>query len=162
MKFIQSKQLVRLVALVGILGYSTTSLAAAGAFETSIAIDGPAVVDVSNQSGTVVVRGDDVEKITIRAYIAIDKRLSNTDPSKAARIISAIKRSPPVVSDGNHVVISALVKNTHQRYASISYEIVVPQNAAVNVRSVSGDVRVVGVTGQVKASSETGKVSKPG
>ena len=77
-------------------------------------------------------------------------------------MIKAIKRLSLVVIDGNNVVISTLAKKTHQRYASVSYKIVVPQDAAVNVRSVSGDVRVVGVTGQVNASSETGKVSKAG
>ena len=162
MKFVQAKQLVKLVAIIGVLGCSSASFAASGAFETSVAIDGPAIIDVSNLSGAVVVTGGDVEEITIRAHITINERLSNTDPIKAARMIKAIKRSPLVVSDGNNVVISTLVKKTHQRYASVSYEIVVPQDAAVNVRSVSGDVRVVGVTGQVNASSETGKVSKAG
>jgi hypothetical protein len=162
MKLIQSRLLGKIFVLVGMLGYSSISLAATGAFETNVAVDGPAIVDVSNLSGAVVVRGGDVDEITIRARITVDKRTSKTDPLKAGRMIEAIQRSPPVVTDGNRVIITALKKRTQQRHVSISYEIVVPRDAAVNVRSVSGDVQVSGVEGHVNAESESGKVIQAG
>lgn len=162
MKLIQSRLLGKIFVLIGMLGYSSISLAATGAFETNVAVDGPAIVDVSNLSGAVVVRGGDVDEITIRARITVDKRMSRSDPSKAARLIDAIKRSPPVETDGNRVVITALEKHTQKRYVSISYVIVVPRDAAVNVRSVSGDVQVSGVEGHVNAKSESGKVIQAG
>jgi len=162
MKLIQRRLLSSIFVLVGVLGYSSISLAASGAFETNVAVDGPAIVDVSNQSGKVVVRGGDVDEITIRAHITVDKRTSRTDPIKAGRMIDSIKRSPPVQTDGNRVVISALEKRSQQRHVSISYEIIVPRDAAVSVRSVSGDVLVSGVEGHVDAESESGEVTQAG
>ncbi len=152
-------RLTNVVAILALFGYSAASLAASGSFETSIAIDGDAIVDVSNQSGTVVVRGGDVDEVTIHARITIDKRYAKTDPQKAGKVIGQIKRSPPVESDGNRITVGELKKHTHQRYASISYEIVVPRETAVIVHSVSGDVLVSGITGEVKATSDTGKVT---
>ena len=152
-------RLTKIVAILALFGYSAASLAASGSFETSIAIDGDAIVDVSNQSGTVVVRGGDVDEVTIYARITIDERYARTDPQKAGNVIGQIKRSPPVESDGNRVTIGELKKHTHQRYASISYEILVPRDTAVIVHSVSGDVLVSGITGEVEATSDTGKVT---
>ena len=146
-------------ALFALFGYSATSLAASGAFETTVAIDGDAIIDISNDRGTVLVTGGDVDEVTVRARITIDKRYARTDPQKAGRLISMIKRSPPVEAVGNHVTIGKLEKHTLRRYATINYEIVVPRDAAVNVHTVSGDVRVSGISGEVKATSDTGKVT---
>jgi len=159
MELEKRKRLVKLVAVLALFGHSAASLAASGSFEKSVAIDGAAIIDVSNQSGAVVVRGGDVDQVTIRARILVDERYSKTDPLKAGKIISSIKRSPPVEIDGNRVVVETLTKHTHKRYASISYEILVPRDAEVNVHSVSGNVRVSGITGEVNATSDTGKVT---
>lgn len=152
-------RLIQVAAILALFGYSAATLAASGSFETSIAVDGDAIVDVSNQRGAVVVRGDDVDEVTIRARITIDKRYARTDPQKAGRLIGAIKRSPPVESDGNKIIVGKLKRYSHQRYASISYVILVPREASVTVHSVSGDVRVSGISGEVKATSDTGTVT---
>lgn len=159
MSFKSRKRLIVVTAILTLFGYSAASLAASGSFETSIAVDSDAIVDVSNLRGTVVVRGDDVDEVTIRARITVDKRYTRTDPQKAGKLIGEIKRSPPVESNGNRVIVGELKKHTHRRYASISYEILVPREAAVTVRSVSGDVRVSGISGEVKATSDTGTVT---
>ena len=153
------KRLTMVAATLALFGYSAAAMAASGSFEKSIAVEGDAIVDVSNQSGTVVVRGGDVDEVTIRARITVDKRYTRTDPQKAGKLIGEIKRSPPIESDGNRVIVGELKKHTHRRYASISYEILVPREATVTVRSVSGDVRVSGISGEVDATSDTGKVT---
>ena len=155
-------RLLKVAAAILLVGSSAVSVAASGSFEKSIAIDGGAIIDVSHQKGSVVVRGDDVDEVTIRARIAVDKRFTRTDPQKAGKLIGEIKRSPPIEVDGNRVIVSELTKHTHTRYATISYEILVPRDSTVNVRSVSGDVLVSGVTGEVKATSETGEVTVAG
>ncbi len=152
-------RLIKVAAILALFGYSAASMAASGSFETSIAVDGDAIVDVSNQRGTIVVQGADVDKVTIRGRISIDKRYAKSDPQKAASLISAIKRSPPVEADGDRVTIGQLKKHAQKRRASISYEIVVPREATVTVRSVSGDVRVSGISGEVNATSDTGNVT---
>jgi len=160
---IESRKRLTVVALLlAVFGYSAAASAAAGAFEESYAVDGDAVVDVSNLKGSVVVRGDDVDEVTIRARITVDKRYAKSDPLKAGRLINEIKRSPPIEADGNQVVVGELEKHSHRRYASISYEILVPREATVSVHSVSGDVRVSGIDGKVNATSDTGEVTVAG
>ena len=156
------KRLTMATAALLLFGYSAASSAASASFETSIAVGSDAIVEVSNQKGTVVVRGDDVDEVTIRARITVDKRYARTDPQKAGRLLGEIKRSPPVESDGNRVIVGELKKHTHKRYASISYEILVPREATVTVHSVSGDVRVSGINGKVNATSDTGTVTVAG
>ena len=146
-------------AVLAMFGYSAAALAASGAFEKSVAVGGDAFVDVSNLKGSIVVRGDDVDEVTILARITVDKRYAKSDPLKAGRLINEIKRSPPIEADGNRVVVGELEKHSHRRYASISYEILVPREATVSVHSVSGDVRVSGINGEVNATSDTGTVT---
>ena len=153
------KWLTMAISVLAMFGYSAAALGASGAFEKSFAVDGDAVVDVSNLKGTVVVRGGDVDKVTIRARIDVDKRYARTDPLKAGKLIGEIKRSPPIEAAGNRVTVGELEKHLHRRYASISYDIMVPREATVSVHSVSGDVRVSGINGEVNATSETGDVS---
>lgn len=153
------RRLVTGFVLLALLAYSAVSIAASGSFEVNVAVDDKAVVEVSNQRGTVIVRGADTDKIMIRAHIAVDERLARTNPQKAAKLIRAIRRSPPVDSNGNQIVIGELTRKTHQRYVSISYDIRVPSTAAVKVHSISGDIRVSGVSGTVDATSDTGEVT---
>ncbi len=153
------KRLTFVAAILVMFGYSAAASAASGAFEKSVAVDGDAIVDVSNLRGTVNVRGADVDEVTIRAKITVDKRYARTDPLKAGKVIGEIKRSPPIEADGNRVVVGELKKHSHRRYATISYEILVPRESSVTVHSVSGDVRVSGISGEVNATSDTGDVT---
>lgn len=159
MAYHSQRRLVSGLLLFALLGYSAVSIAATGTFKKSIAVNANAIVEVSNLQGNVIVRGADVDKVTIRARIEVDKRLAKTSPQKAAKLIGAIRRSPPVETIENRIVIGELKKHTHQRYATISYDIQVPSKATVKVHSVSGDVRVSGVSGTVDATSDKGEVS---
>ena len=153
---------MKTVAVVAMLVSPAAALAAyvaLGSFEETVDVDGVAVVHVSNESGAVEIIGGDVDQVTIRATIRIDKKLSNSNPMRAEQIISGVKRSPPVSIEGGRIEISKIKRGTYQRHASISYEIVVPHDTEVNVQSVSGNVKVSGVTGSVSATSETGKVT---
>ena len=159
MGLILRKRLTVAAALLAQFGYSATTLAASGSFETSVAVDDEAIVDVSNLRGSVVVRGHDVDEVTIRARITIDKPYAKSDLLKAGNLLNEIKRLPPVAAEGNRVIVRELENLSHRRHASISYEILVPRDATVSVHSVSGDVRVSGINGEVDATSDTGTVT---
>jgi hypothetical protein len=156
------RKIVKTFAVVAVLVSPAAALAAyvaSGSFEETVDVDGVAVVHVSNESGAVEIIGGDVDQVTIRATIRIDKKLSNSNPMRAAEIIHRVKRSPPVSIEGGRIEISKIKRRSYRRHASISYEVVVPHDSEVNVHSVSGNVKVSGVTGSVSATSETGKVT---
>ncbi len=152
-------RIIKLVAVIATLTYSAASFAASAVFEKDYAIDNTASIEVSNGSGSVDVRGADVDQVTIRAHISIDKRYTRRDASKAKRLALQVRAKPPISVDGDRIVIDQPQNNAQRRYATISYEIVVPFDAQVKVQSESGNVRVSGVSGEVDATSESGVVT---
>jgi hypothetical protein len=152
-------RIAKFIAVISILGLPTAALAASGSFEMDIPVANVASIEVTNGSGTVYVRGADVDQVTIRARINVDKRYAKRDPYKAMSMVEALKRTPPIRTDGDRIIIEQPRKNTQRRHVSIDYEILVPRDAQVKVHSDSGDVRVSGVSGPVDATSETGVVT---
>jgi hypothetical protein len=159
MTFDKSKRLAGAIAILLFLASAPGALAQTTSLEMDIAIDDSAVLDVSVDNGTVDVVGDDVDHVSIRARIKVDDRLTSVDPIKAGSIAGAIKRSPPIHADGDHIKITSLKKRTHQRYVTMAYEIVVPRDSSVTVHSSTGNVTVSGVSGPVEATSDSGEVT---
>ena len=150
---------LKFAAIVAVLGSPAAALAASGKFEKDVAVDGSAFVYVSNESGSVTVRGADVDKVTIRAHVRISDRMAAADPIRAQKIINGIKRVPPIKVEGNRIEITKIERRAYQKHASISYDIEVPRDSDIEVHSVSGNVVVSGVTGDVDAKSDSGKVT---
>ena len=158
MTFENPKRLIGVFAIATMLGSASVALADSASLQMKMEIEETAVLDVSIDSGEVEVVGGDIDHVSIRALITVDERLSSSDPLKAGSVVSAIKRSPPIQIDGDRIMITSLKKRTHQRYVSMTYEILVPRNAKVSVHSDDGNVTVSGVTGPVQATSDSGKV----
>ena len=152
------RKIAKTFAVVAMLVSPAAAFAASGSFEETVDVDGVAVVHVSNESGAVEIIGGDVDQVTIRATIRIDKKLSRSNPMRAEQIIRGVKRSPPVSIEGNRIEINKIKRHAYQSKTSISYKIIVPYDSEIIVQSVSGNVKVSGVTGSVSATSETGKV----
>ncbi len=159
MNLCNQSRIAKFIAVISVLGLPTAALATSGSFEMDVPIANVASIEVTNGSGTVYVHGADVDKVTIRARISVDKRYAKRDPYKAISMVESLKRSPPIRTDGDRIIIEQPRKNTQRRHVSISYDILVPRDAQVKVQSDSGDVRVSGVSGPVDATSETGVVT---
>ncbi len=159
MKSKLGRNFLKVAAIAALMAQPVAAHAASGKFEKTIGVDGNAVVQVNNESGSVTVKGGDVDKVTIRAHVTISERMSRSDPVRAQKILNGIKRVPPITVQGNRIEISKIERRAYQKHASISYDIVVPRDSDVEVHSVSGNVVVSGVTGKVNATSDSGKVT---
>jgi hypothetical protein len=155
----KQSRIIKLLTLVAALGYSAASVAASAVFEKEYSIENTASIEISNGSGSVNVRGADVDQVTIRALISIDERYTRRDAYKANKMVLDLRAKPPIRVDGDHIVIEQPKNNAQRRHATISYEILVPRDAHVKVQSESGDVRVSGISGPVDATSDTGVVT---
>ncbi len=151
-------RIIKLLTLVAALGYSAASVAASAVFEKEYSIENTASIEI-NGSGSVNVRGADVDQVTIRARISIDERYARRDAYKANRMVLDLRAKPPIRVDGDRIVIEQPKNHAQRRHATISYEILVPRDAQVKVQSESGDVRVSGISGPVDATSDTGVVT---
>jgi hypothetical protein len=152
-------RIIKLFTLVAALGYSATSLAASAVFEQEYSIEDIASIEISNGSGSVDVRGADVDQVTIRARISIDERYVRRDTFKANKMMLDLRAKPPISVDGDRIIIEQPQNHAQRRYATISYEILVPRDAQVKIQSESGDVRVSGISGPVDAVSDSGVVT---
>jgi hypothetical protein len=117
------------------------------------------VLDLSNISGNVRVTGDGGSEIRVEAT----KRVRHRDADEARRLLQDLRVD--ITNVGGRVE----VRTTYPRRtggdrdrrisASVDYEVSVPAGAAVAVKTISGDVSVTRVNGEVRAEAVSGDVS---
>jgi DUF4097 and DUF4098 domain-containing protein YvlB len=113
-----------------------------------------AVLDVSHVSGDVRVNTGKTNEIRIEAVKRVRHR--NTDEGK--RLLGLLRVD--VTQTGSRLEIRTIYPRTSGRSlsASVDYTITVPATAAISVKTVSGDVAVNGVRGEVRAETVSGDV----
>lgn len=117
-----------------------------------------AALDLSHLSGDVRVTGGSGAEIRIEAT----KRVRHRDPNEAKRLLEALR------VDVNNFNGRVEVRTIYPRQptvrgnslsASVDYVIAVPAGAMVAVKSISGDLTVTNVRGEVRAETVSGDVT---
>jgi DUF4097 and DUF4098 domain-containing protein YvlB len=112
-------------------------------------------LDLNNFSGDVTVTGDAGEEIIIEAI----KRVRAKTAEEAKAGLDAIQVN--IAERGGRVEVRTDYARRDIRGA-VDYTITVPSGAAVLVRTMSGDVNVTGVKGELRADSISGDVTVTG
>ena len=118
-------------------------------------IDADGAVDLTQIAGDVRVvtgRGNEVRVEAI-------KRVRHRDAEEAKRLLNALRIE--VNTSGNRVEVRTVyprTSNTRNWNGSVDYTLTVPEGAAVSVKTVSGDVSVTNVRGEVRAETVSGDV----
>ena len=118
-------------------------------------IDGDGAVDLTQIAGDVRVVTGRGNEIRVEAI----KRVRHRDAEEAKRLLSALRIE--VTQVGNRVEIRTIyprTTGTRNWNGSVDYTLTVPQSAAVASKTVSGDVSVSGVRGEVRAETVSGDV----
>ena len=133
-------------------------------FTQSYKVGDGAALDLSQLSGDIRVTGVSGSEIKIEAT----KRVRHRDPEEAKRLLAALRievnnfngrvevrtiyprRGSPGSNFGNNIS------------ASVDYVISVPADAAVALKSISGDISVTAVKGEVRAETVSGDVNVSG
>ena len=108
-------------------------------FERQVAAEPRGVVDISNVSGSVEVRGWDRAQVSVRAELE-----------------SGIERVD-VSSERGHTIIKVVGSHIHGGEAQLHVQ--VPKDSEVNVSAVSADVTSQGVLGMQRLSAVSGDVT---
>jgi DUF4097 and DUF4098 domain-containing protein YvlB len=116
-----------------------------------------AALDLSHLSGDIRVTGGSGNEIKIDAT----KRARHRDPEQAKRLLEALR------VDVNNFNGRVEVRTIYPRRgsfgnnisASVDYVISVPTGATVSVKSISGDISVSNVKGEVRAETVSGSVN---
>ena len=116
-----------------------------------------AALDLSHLAGDVRVTGGSGSEIRVEAT----KRVRHRDPEQAKRLLAALR------VDINNFNGRVEVRTIYPRRgefgnnvsASVDYVITVPVGASVAVKSISGDISVTSVKGEVRAETVSGDVN---
>ena len=123
----------------------------------AIKVGDGAALDLSHLAGDVRVTGGSGSEIRIDAT----KRVRHRDPEQARRLLAALR------VDINNFNGRVEVRTIYPRRgefgnnvsASVDYVIQVPAGAAVALKSISGDISVTNVKGEVRAETVSGDVN---
>jgi DUF4097 and DUF4098 domain-containing protein YvlB len=118
-------------------------------------VDGDGAVDLSQIAGDVRVIVGRGNEIRIEAI----KRVRHRDQAEAKRLLDALRVE--VTQVGNRLEVRTVYPRTmgnRNLNGSVDYTLTVPQNASVATKTVSGDVSVTGVRGEVRAETVSGDV----
>ena len=93
-------------------------------------------------------------------HVEAIKRVRHRDADEGRRLLNALRIELTQV--GNRVEVRTIYPSTRGRSmsASVDYTITVPQNASINVKTISGDVGVTGVRGEVRVDATSGDVER--
>jgi DUF4097 and DUF4098 domain-containing protein YvlB len=111
-----------------------------------------AALELSNISGDIVVTGGPGEEIAIEAT----KRVRGRDDAEAKQQLSSV--SIEAVERGGRVEVRTVYPRMSNNRVSVDYRVTVPAGTSVDVKSVSGDMKVTGVKGDLRAESVSGEV----
>jgi hypothetical protein len=114
---------------------------------------------VENVAGETTIRGG-ADEVVVRVY----KHAHADSPERARRLLDNV--DVEIEQDGDEIRVSqraflvdrGFIGVFRERRAVIDYEIAVPSEAEVSVRSASGEIRVTGVQGPLELQSVSGDV----
>ncbi len=118
-------------------------------------IDGDGAIDLTQIAGDVRVVTGRGNEVRIEAI----KRVRHRDPEEAKRLLAAMRID--VTQVGNRLEVRTVYPRNNNRRSwngSVDYTLTIPQGAAASMKTVSGDVSVTGVRGEVRAETVSGDV----
>ena len=123
-------------------------------FSQTYKVTGDGMLDLQNIAGNVRVTSARGNEIRIDAT----KRARSRDENQTRRLLADLRIEVSHV--GNRVEVRTMFPRTSGRNtsASVDYVITVPAGAVVNVKTISGDVSVAEVKGEVRAETVSGTV----
>jgi DUF4097 and DUF4098 domain-containing protein YvlB len=123
-------------------------------FNETFKVAGDGALDLSQVSGDVRVTTGRNGEIRVEAV----KRVRHRDSDEARRLLGLLRIE--VTPVGNRIEVRTIYPRTTSRNlsAEVDYNITVPVGAAVSVKTVSGDLSVNGVRGEVRAEGVSGDV----
>jgi Toastrack DUF4097 len=120
-------------------------------FSQSYRVGRDAALDLQNVSGDVRVTGGSGNEIRIEAI----KRVRGRDDSNARRLLEELRSE--ITQVGNRIEVRTIYPRTSGRASgSVDYTVSVPASAAVSVKTISGDISVGSVNGEVRAETISG------
>jgi DUF4097 and DUF4098 domain-containing protein YvlB len=126
---------------------------AEGTFDRTLTVSGVVHLDLTTGSGDIVIKAGSANQVVVHGTIHSNNWFSSADSA-----VHQVESNPPIQQSGNDIRIGYNLPEDVKRHISISYEVTVPGDAAVQAHSGSGNVSVEGVRGAVQAETGSGDI----
>ncbi|HSE49503.1 MAG TPA: DUF4097 family beta strand repeat-containing protein [Terriglobales bacterium] len=152
------KRKIAVLATLALLALPLSARAdqAEGSFQRTLKVaSGDVEVSVKTGSGNIDVRTGSGDTVEIRARIRARSGWGLSAEEKVKRL----EANPPIEQTGNSIRIGRIEDRELRNNVSIDYDLVVPARTRVGSATGSGDLKVRGLQGALKASTGSGNLS---
>lgn len=129
--------------------------AVTGHFDRTLKVSGAVQLEVETGSGDISVRKGDDGSVRVYGTIRAGEWFSGGDPAEKVR---RLEKEPPIDQAGNIIHIGRISEWSLRQNVSISYEVVVPANTRVELKTGSGRVELESVAGPARLQTGSGDV----
>lgn len=131
------------------------SAQARGGFERTLTVNGPVDLYVRTGSGSIQVRTGSADRVQIIGRVTASAWRDSIEPAERVKRVEA---APPITQTGNVIRLGDTRDDPMYRNVSISYELIVPANTALNALTGSGNQTVGSLDGEVRAQTGSGNI----
>ncbi len=124
-----------------------------GHFDRTLTVSGVVNLDLTTGSGDITIKAGGSNQVVVHGTIHSNNWFSN-----AENAVHQVESNPPIQQNGNSIRIGYDLPEEVKRHISISYEVTVPADAAVQAHSGSGGIGLEGVRGEVQAQTGSGDI----
>ena len=138
-----------------VVDIAAQSAQARGEFERTLTVNGPVDLYVRTGSGSIQVRTGSANRVQIIGRVTASAWRDGTDPAER---VKRVESAPPITQTGNVIRLGDTRDDPMYRNVSISYELIVPANTALNAQTGSGNQTVGSLDGEVRAQTGSGNI----
>lgn len=126
-----------------------------GHFDRTVKTSGNVDVDVRSDRGGIIITTGPTAAVRVRAIIK--SMYGRVDLNLSEANIRALEKNPPIEQVGNRIRIGHVTDQAILRGVSMRLEIELPVGTNIRAQTVSGGIRIVGVTGSVATETISGR-----
>lgn len=128
-----------------------------GTFERTLAVDGPASLDVSLHCGVIRVAQGEAGSVRIRGVAR--SRSSFFLWGDFFGRLRQIEEHPPIAQYGNEIEVGDATDRWLLRGISLLLEITAPPTTEVRALADAGDIRIEGIDGPIECETDSGEIN---
>lgn len=154
----QSSAALVAAALVA-LAASPAAAQVRGKFDKTLNVSGGVTLSVTTGSGSVSVAPGGDSSVRVIGTIRGNSWWGRSSDSAVERAVRAVESKPPIVQNGSTISLGAIDDEEISRRVSISWEITVPKQTALTVKTGSGSLDIGSLAGPVSVNSGSGSIT---
>jgi hypothetical protein len=127
-----------------------------GAFDRTVNVSGPVNLDVTTDSGGIVVTPGPAGSVRIHGILKAQRGFFTA--GNVEEHIRELEKNPPIEQSGNTIRVGYVTDRSLLKGVSMRLEITAPPDTQVRARADSGGIRIEGIRGPVDCQTDSGGI----